>query len=229
MTILSSRTFWALLGLAVLMLAVQEFSWHAMWRGMAGLRGDAEAQGRLAGSLPSTTGMFLHMVTGGLVTRFAVIQLAAPIRTRWPHIHRLSGRILVPLALITAIGGLTYIALRGTIGGPMMSVGFGLYGVLMALAAVQTLRFALARERVRHRRWGLRLIVLALGSWIYRVHYGLLYGITCSLGEELCGLGSQSDFLGPFDIIQNLAFYAPYLLILEWYLRRGSQTSARMS
>ncbi|MEM7632426.1 MAG: DUF2306 domain-containing protein [Pseudomonadota bacterium] len=214
------QTVWAVLGLGLLFLAVQEFSWHALWRGIAGLGGDAVAQDRLAGTRTSNLGVFVHMVAGGVVTLLAVVQLAGPVRRRWPRVHRMSGRVLAPMALITALGGLLYIALRGTIGGPMMSAGFGLYGVLMAVAAVQTLRLALARDLVQHRRWGLRLIVLALGSWIYRVHYGLLYGVTCSMGEAYCGMGSQPDFLGPFDIVQNVAFYLPYLLILELYLRR---------
>lgn len=214
------QTVWAVLGLGLLFLAVQEFSWHALWRGVAGLGGDPAAQDRLAGTLTSNLGMFVHMVAGGVVTLLAVVQWAGPLRRRWPRVHRMSGRVLAPLALVTALGGLIYIALRGTIGGPMMSVGFGLYGVLMAVAAVQTLRLAMARDLVRHRRWGLRLIVLALGSWIYRVHYGLWYGITCSIGEATCGMGSQPDFLGAFDIVQNVAFYLPYLLIVEWHLRR---------
>ena len=218
-----SRTIWALLGLGLLFLAVQEFSWHAMWRGLAGLHGDVDAQGRLAGSFASEVAIFSHMILGGVVTMLAVLQWAGPVRRRWPRVHHLSGRLLAPLALLVAVGGLIYIALRGTVGGPSMSIGFGLYGVLMAVASVQTLRLALAKRYDRHRRWGLRLVVLALGSWIYRVHYGLWYGITCTIGEVYCGIGSQPDFRGAFDLVQNVAFYLPYLLLVEWHLRRTAR------
>ncbi|WP_420013893.1 DUF2306 domain-containing protein [Tateyamaria sp.] len=217
-----SRTIWALLGLGLLLLAVQEFSWHAMWRGLYGLGGDAATQGRLVGTATSDLAIFGHMLAGGVVTILAVVQWAGPLRRRWPRLHRISGRILAPLALLTALGGLIYIALRGTIGGPVMSVGFAFYGLLMALAAVQTIRNALARDYHRHRRWGLRLIVLALGSWIYRLHYGLWFGITCSMGEATCRLGSRADFSGLFDQIQVFAFYLPYLLVLEWWPVRKS-------
>lgn len=213
------QTVWAVAGLGLLFLAVQEFAWHAMWRGVAALGGDTEARGRLAGSSLSDVGIFAHMIAGGVVTVLAVVQWTAPIRRRWPVVHRISGRILAPLALVTAVGGLVYIVLRGTIGGGPMTVGFGLYGVLMAVAAVQTLRLALRGDRTRHQRWGTRLVVLALGSWIYRVHYGLWYGLTCSIGPDYCGIGSQPDFLGPFDLIQNVAFYLPYLALVEWHLR----------
>lgn len=215
-----TRTIWALIGLALLALAVQEFTWHALWRGWFGLRGDAEVQGRLAGTPVSNAVMFGHMLTGAIITSLAVLQWAGPIRQRWPRVHRASGRTLVPLALLTGVSGLVYIALRGTIGGSVMSVGFGLYGALMILAAFQTFRWARARDYIRHRRWGLRLIVLALGSWIYRAHYGIWFGITCSIGENTCRLGSQKDFGGLFDQIQVFAFYLPYLVLLEWILRR---------
>ncbi|WP_415920600.1 DUF2306 domain-containing protein [Tateyamaria sp. SN6-1] len=224
-----ARTIWALVGLGLLFLAVQEFSWYALWRGVGGLSGDAAARGRLAGTATSDLAIFGHMVLGGVITLLAVVQWAGPLRRRWPRLHRVSGRTLAPLALITAVSGLIYIALRGTIGGPIMSVGFALYGGLMAVAAVQTYRHARAHAIDAHRAWGLRLIVLCLGSWIYRVHYGIWYGITCTWGEATCRLGSRSDFSGVFDQIQVFAFYLPYLLIVEWHLRRTGGAGGRVS
>jgi len=214
------RTGLGIAGLVLLFVLIQGFVWHSAWRGALGLSGDVVVLGRLAGPTASTVAIFAHMVTGALVTVLSVVQLAGPIRRRWPRVHRISGRVLAPLALVTGIAGLIYIAMRGTVGGPVMSVAFGLYGVLMVVAAVQTPRLAMARDYVRHRRWGLRLIVLGLGSWLYRLHYGLWFGITCSIGDDVCGLGIERDFTGVFDRIQVFAFFVPYLLILEWVLRR---------
>ncbi len=204
------------LGLAVLFVAIQGFVWHAVGRGIAGLSGDPDAQGRLAGSVLSDGFIFGHMVVGGIVTLLAVVQLAGVVRERWPRAHRLSGRTLAIFALITGVGGLGYITLRGTIGGSVMNAGFGLYGALMILCAVQAPRYAMAGDYARHRRWGLRLIILALGSWIYRVHYGIWYGTTCTIGPEICGIGANAEFTGRFDVIQMFAFYLPYLLVLQW-------------
>ncbi len=220
------RRVWAVLGLLLLLISVQEFTWHALWRGWFGLGGDNAAQGRLVGTRISDVAVFGHMITGGVITTLAVLQWAGPIRARWPVIHRLSGRILAPLAVLTGVAGLIYILLRGTIGGPIMNVGFALYGVLMIVAALQTFRLAQQRDVVRHRRWGLRLIVLALGSWIYRAHYGIWFAITCGIGPETCRLGSQKDFSGLFDQIQVFAFYLPYLLIVEICLRLQSARGA---
>lgn len=158
------------LGLAVLFVGIQGFVWHALTRGISGLSGDPEAQGRLAGSFLSVGFIFGHMVLGGVVTLLAVIQSAGSVRQRWLRVHRVSGRTLAVCAFITGVAGLGYIAMRGTIGGQVMNAGFGLYGALMILCAIQAPRYAMAGDYARHRRWGLRLIVLALGSWIYRVH-----------------------------------------------------------
>ncbi|GGX63522.1 DUF2306 domain-containing protein [Tateyamaria omphalii] len=215
------RTGWTIAGLSLLFVLIQGFVWHSVSRGALGLSGDPSAIERLTGPQASLLALFAHMVSGALVTLLSVIQLAGPIRQRWPRVHRISGRVLAVMALLTGVGGLVYIALSGTVGGQLMSVGFGIYGVLMITAAIQTPRLAMARDYARHRRWGLRLIVLGLGSWLYRLHYGLWYGITCTIGEHTCGLAAEPDFSGLFDQIQVFAFYVPYLFALEWWMRRA--------
>ncbi|MBY5932517.1 DUF2306 domain-containing protein [Tateyamaria omphalii] len=216
----TARTRWSIAGLVLLFVLVLGFVWHSAQRGMLGLSGDTSAIERLTGPQFSLAALFAHMVTGAVVTLLSVVQLAAPIRQRWPRVHRVSGRVLAGLAFITGVGGLIYIALSGTVGGLPMSIAFGLYGTLMIIAAIQTPRFAMARDYARHRRWGLRLIVLGLGSWLYRLHYGLWYGTTCSLSDSLCGIAAEPDFSGLFDQINLFAFYLPYILVLEWWLRR---------
>lgn len=165
-----------------------------------------------AGAALSNAAIFGHMLTGAAVTLLAPLQLSTALRARFPAWHRWSGRVLVAGALITGIAGLIYIAQRGTIGGMWMDIGFALYGSLLILTAGQAMRHARARRFTQHRAWALRFFVLAIGSWIYRVHYGLWYLATD-------GLGSRDDFLGPFDLVQNFAFYLPYLLLVELYLR----------
>ncbi|WP_171209183.1 DUF2306 domain-containing protein [Ruegeria sp. HKCCA6948] len=160
--------------------------------------------------------MIVHIIAGTLLVALVPLQLLKPIRLRFTRFHRTLGASLVALALVTALAGMTYIPLRGTIGGPVMSVAFFLYGLCLFTSALMVARMALSGDRAGHWAWGLRLFWLALGSWLYRVHYTLWYLLTG-------GLGSQPDFLGPFDLVQNFAFFVPYLLAVQiWIARRGA-------
>ena len=163
------------------------------------------------GSATANSAMYGHMLLGGLITGLAPLQLIPAIRRKWPGAHRALGYLVAGLAGLTAVGGLIYLLLHGAIGGLPMIAGFALYGLLMLLAAVQTVRFARLRD-LRHHHWAARLVVLILGSYLYRVHYGINYGV-------FDGWATNEAFSGTFDLIQNWAFYLPYLLVLEIWIR----------
>ena len=190
------------------------FGLYAMGEGNLGLFSADRASSDfwLPGKSVSNTAIHGHMWVGGLITILAPVQAMGFVRNRFPWIHRALGYFISITALATAVGGLFYIAARGTQGGIPMSLAFTLYGLLMVLAAVQTLRHARAGWPTL-RDWALRLIVLILGSWLYRVHYGVWYLITG-------GIASNPDFNGLFDLVSLFAFYVPYLILLELWLRR---------
>lgn len=160
----------------------------------------------------ATVAIGLHFFAGGVILVLGCVQLIAPLRARYPAVHRGLGRVYVVAAGLAGIGGLGFILAKGTVGGPVMSAGFGLYGVLMVVCAFQTYRHARARRIERHRAWALRLFALALGSWLYRMDYGfwlLLFG----------AVGHTEDFHGPFDQVMSFLFYLPNLVVVEAFLR----------
>ncbi|NBA88362.1 DUF2306 domain-containing protein [Emticicia sp. CRIBPO] len=162
----------------------------------------------------ATTGIGLHFAAGGIILILGSIQLMDGIRERFLTFHRWTGRIYVLACLLAAVGGLIFIAVKGTIGGTVMDIGFGLYGVLMFIAAIETYRHAVAGRLEKHRAWGLRLFALAIGSWLYRMDYGfwLLFK----------GGGHTSEFNGAFDMVMAFFFYLPNLLVVEIFLRARS-------
>ena len=209
-TFATIRSALALALLATVVVLAWPFARHAFEFGMRGMTSDMSGWTRLYAAdrpLPNA-GIFIHMIAGAVITLAAPLQLVAPLRNRFPVIHRWNGRALCAAAVVTALGGLVYIVTRRTVGGPVMDVGFALYGICVLAAAVQTVRFARAGDLVRHREWALRMFFLAIGSWLYRVHYALWYWLTG-------GIGTAPGFSGPFDLVQTFAFYVPYLLILE--------------
>lgn len=163
-----------------------------------------------------------HFLAGAVVLALGPLQFISSIRTRWPRFHRINGRIYVTAALAAGLGGIAYLVLRGAVGGAVMNIGFGVYGALTVLAAIKTYRHARARRIDLHRAWAMRLFALGIGSWLYRMDYGIwlkLFG----------GIGHTHSFDGPFDYIMDFFFYVPNLLVAEWIIRArsGVESNAR--
>jgi len=172
----------------------------------------------------ASVGIGLHFLAGAVLLLFGPIQLIGAIRAKAPAIHRWIGRIYALAALAAGVGGLTFIAAKGTVGGLAMDVAFASYGALMVLASVQTVRHAMARRIEIHREWAIRLFALAIGSWLYRIGYGLFF----AFGGRDNPCHVQADFSGWFDHVMNWAFFVPPLIIAEMYLRarRARATTA---
>jgi hypothetical protein len=153
-----------------------------------------------------------HMAAGAIILVLGPVQLIDGVRQRWPALHRWIGRLYVFTGFVAGLGGLGFILIQGTIGGAVMNLGFGLYGALMVLAAVETWRHARALRFETHRAWALRLFALAIGSWLYRMDYGFWL-------LAVHGLGHLETFRGPFDRVMSFAFYLPNLAVVELYLR----------
>lgn len=162
-------------------------------------------------SAAATNGIGLHFLGGGILLVLGNVQLLPSVRNRFPQVHRWLGRLYASMAVLTAIGGFVHIVTDGTVGGTIMDIGFALYGILMLIAAVETARHARAKRFDVHRAWSLRLYALAVGSWLYRIEYGIWFVFTGGLGID--------DFNGPFDRVMVFFFYIPNLLLVEWLLR----------
>lgn len=211
---------------ALLLVLALNTGWFVVYSAQLGWQGVAAATPQEISRVFRTdtpiaaTALALHMLSGGLVTVGAPLQALPVVRTRWPRAHRRAGYALLALAAVTGLGGLVYIALHGTVGGPWMSLWFALYGAALIWSAAATVYFALDKDRTRHFAWAVRFVILSVGSWIYRMHYALWFGLTG-------GLYTQDDFTGLFDRIQVFAFFVPYLLGAQLLLRRGLRRPAR--
>lgn len=163
----------------------------------------------------ASAGIGLHFFAGAVLLLLGPVQLIGAIRKHVPALHRWIGRLYALAALAAGVGGLTFIAAKGTVGGLAMDVAFATYGALMVLAAVQAVRHAMARRIDVHRQWAIRLYALAIGSWLYRIGYGLFFAFG---GPDNPG-HVETDFSGWFDHVMNWAFFLPPLIIGELYLR----------
>lgn len=165
-------------------------------------------------------GMGAHFLLGAVLLLLGPVQFIDRIRDRTPRVHRWIGWTYTVSAAITGLGGLTYIAVRGTVGGPLMSIAFALYGALMVLAAVQTVRHAVARRIAIHRAWAIRLFALAIGSWLYRMDYGFWFLFAGKLWHT-------RTFSGAFDYFMDFWFFVPNLIVAEAIIRGQAQGVSR--
>lgn len=210
----ASRAWVNPIGVVLLVLLALPFAAYAVAKAL--LFADVAEQGSsrfFAVDAPfASYALYLHMATGGIITVSAPLQLLSWVRSNTPALHRAVGRLTVLLAFVTGCAGTFYILRAGTIGGWWMDAGFGFYGILMILSAYKTWLCARRRDPM-HSVWAVRLIILALASWLYRVHYGLWELATG-------GLGTTDEFSGPFDQVQVFGFYLPYLVVFEVVRRR---------
>ncbi|NRA31473.1 MAG: DUF2306 domain-containing protein, partial [Parvularculaceae bacterium] len=148
---------------------------------------------------------------------FGPLQFIEAIRKRHNRVHRAIGSLYAFAAVVAGVGGLSFIALGGTVGGPVMSIGFAGYGAAMAVCGVMAPLAAMRGRIAEHRAWVFRLFALAIGSWLYRIEYGFFFAL-------LDGAGHQRDFRGSVDQIMAFAFYVPNLVVAELLIRRPIHT-----
>ena len=170
------------------------------WNTILPLWDPEQRLGRFSRDLVGLVAIGLHFVFGACLLFLEFFQLLPNVRRNHLPWHRCVGRFYVCASLLTATGGLLFIFLKGTVGGTAMDIGFALYGAFIVICALQTMRFARLHEIDTHRTWALRLFALVLGSWLYRLEYGL-WGILTN------GAGHTNDFQGPFDMVMNFLFY----------------------
>lgn len=171
------------------------------------------------GHAGATAAIGVHLAVGAVLLMLGPIQLIRPFRDRFRTAHRWMGRVYVAAAALAGAGGSAFIVAKGTVGGTVMDVGFGLYGSLMLVAAIQAYRYARVRRLDRHRAWGIRLFALVIGSWLYRMEYGFWFPLTGKLGHA-------HDFSGWFDHVMAFFFYLPNLALAELFIRTRRSAGA---
>ena len=181
--------------------------------GLAGLAQSAMPGGYVRGDLFGNAAALAHVVLATIVIGGGPLQLIPWIRSRFPRFHRVLGRSYVVAAVASAAAGLYMIWTRGTVGDIVTQLAISIDGVLVFVFAAFALRFAMARDFTRHRRWAMRLFMVASAVWFFRV--GLM-GWTMLTG----GLGIDWEtFTGPFIYFIGFAQYLLPLIVLELYFR----------
>lgn len=175
--------------------------------------------GFVAGDPIGNAAVVAHLMLGIIVIGGVPLQLIPAIRQRFPTFHRWLGRTYAIAAVTTATAGLFMIWSRGTIGGPIAEIAISLDGVLIIVFALMAVRYAMGRNFVLHRRWALRLFIVASAVWFYRVGLMGWVFVTGGLGVDF------KTFSGPFITFWGFAQYLLPLALLELYFHAQKTTN----
>ncbi|MEM1123675.1 MAG: DUF2306 domain-containing protein [Bacteroidota bacterium] len=171
------------------------------------------------GNYFSNQSLSLHFILGALLTLLAPIQVMLGWSRKAMIWHKWLGFLIVGAGILTGLGGLLYILLNGTIGGTVMNIAFAGYGLLMVVSAIKSGQYARNKQLKLHEEWSMRLFILAVGSWVYRLGYGMVLAQYPDITETIGEFAVYADFRGPFDYFMDFSFYLLPLLGLEFYFK----------
>lgn len=115
----------------------------------------------------------LHVVPGGLFLLFAPLQFSSRVRARNPALHRWSGRILLPMLIVTLLPGFFFGVLI-PYGGLGEAVAVVLFGVTLLVAIAVAFVAIRRRQIARHREWMIRVFALTIAIATQRLAFAAI-------------------------------------------------------
>jgi uncharacterized membrane protein len=180
-------------------------------RGLTGLDGLHLPSGFVEGDTLGNLAAVSHVLLAAVIIGGGPLQLISAIRDRLPSLHRWLGRSYATAALASAVGGLYLTWTRSPIGNTLTQLGITGDGLLIIVCAVMAVRYAMAGNLSQHRRWAMRLFMVASAVWFFRV--GLMAWSMLTGGVGI----NWDSFTGPFLYVLGFAQYLLPLAMLEWY------------
>jgi hypothetical protein len=199
----------------------------ATFYGLTALRGNFQAWNKIlahgyeAGATMGNAALAGHILFATVINIAGALQLIPRVRNHFPAFHRWNGRLFVLGAFTQAITGI-YLTLSGrrVVGDATQHAVSVLGAVLIMFCAAMALRYAMARDFTTHRRWALRLFLVASASWFFRLGFFLTLVVFGPIGFD------QATFTGPLLTFWTFAQYLLPLGALELYLRAQDHPGA---
>jgi hypothetical protein len=158
-----------------------------------------------------------HVLLASVVTLGGLMQMFPALRSRWPRLHRWTGRTFLTLAFFMALSGVWLAVVRGTYLSVVSAVAILINAVLILVFAGLAWRHAVKRRFERHRLWAMRAFMVVSGVWFLRV--GIMGWIVLNRGP----VGMTDKMSGPTDVVLTFGSYLIPLAFLE--LHRAAEGS----
>jgi uncharacterized membrane protein len=143
---------------------------------------------------------------GGMVfsALLGPFQFVRSIRTSWPLLHRMMGRVYLAGALVGGLSGLVLAFYAAT--GPRAGVGFGILALLVLATGTVAFRRILQGRVQSHREWMVRNYALIFAAVTLRLYQPFT---ETWFGEDL-----------GYMMLAWIS-WIPNLLVAEWLIRGG--------
>jgi len=224
----SAAHFWfvvTVIGQVVFAVAVASFYGLTAARGNFVGWSKSITHGYVVGDTMGNFAVAMHLVSAVVVMLAGAVQLVPGVRGRFPSFHRWNGRIYMGTAVALSLAGLYMHWVRWSVGDLSSHLVSSLNAVLIWVCGGLALRYALARDFRRHRRWALRFFLVVSASWFFRLMFFLWLLLFGQVGFD------PSTFRGPLLTFISFAQLVVPLAMLEVYLwaRDGGSALRRMT
>lgn len=191
----------------------------AIFYGLTAMRGDIQAWSKIlgrgyeTGATMSNAALVGHILFATVINIAGALQLIPGVRNRFPVFHRWNGRLFVLAAFTQAITGIYLTMWVGRLVGDTTQHVIAVLGALLLIfCAVMALRFAMQRDFTTHRRWALRLFLVASAALFIRLGFAVTLVVLGPIGFD------STTFSGPMVTFWSIAQYLLPLGVLELYL-----------
>jgi len=123
-----------------------------------------------------------HILPAVLFMVLGPLQFVRGLRSKYPAVHRWSGRIFLTGSAVVGITGLT-MAFGKTIGGVDEKAAITLFGTFFLIALAKALWHALRREFAQHREWMIRGYAIGLAVATIRPIMGTFFAAALLRGH----------------------------------------------
>jgi uncharacterized membrane protein len=124
-----------------------------------------------------------HILPAMLFMILGPLQFVRGLRSRYPQLHRWSGRIFLAASAVVGISGLK-LAFGKTVGGLDEKAAITLFGTFFLLSLAKALWHALRREFAQHREWMIRGYAIGLAVATIRPIMGTFFAAALMSGHN---------------------------------------------
>ena len=124
-----------------------------------------------------------HILPAMLFMVLGPLQFVRGLRSRYPQLHRWSGRIFLAVSAVVGVSGLK-LSLGKTIGGLDEKAAIALFGTFFLISLTKALWHALRREFAQHREWMIRGYAIGLAVATIRPIMGAFFAAALMSGHK---------------------------------------------